>query len=73
MVNNNFLIQNQNKNAIISPSGELYSYHQLLNFSKELYKKINHRCLVFCLCENSIGSVGGYISFLTKWGRSGYD
>jgi long-chain acyl-CoA synthetase len=66
MINNKLLIQYQNKKAIVSSSGETYSYNQLFNFSQEIYKNIGHRCLVFCLCENSVGSVSGYISFLTN-------
>lgn len=52
--------------AIITYEGRQHSYADLLSYSDELYSNINHRCLVFCLCHNSIGSLTGYVSFLSN-------
>ncbi|MFH1618987.1 MAG: AMP-binding protein [bacterium] len=50
--------------AAISESGERATYGELDRSGDELYAKIAHRCLVFCLCENSLGSLIGYVSFI---------
>ena len=50
--------------AVVADSGESVTYGELERFVDELFAKIQHRCLVFCLCENSIGSLIGYVSFL---------
>ena len=50
--------------AAISERGERITYLELDNFSDKLYSKIDHRSFVFCLCENSIGSLAGYVSFI---------
>jgi len=52
--------------AVITDTGVKVSYNELFSFANYLYTKINHRCLVFCLCENSIDSLKGYVSFLTN-------
>ena len=51
--------------AAITDNGNKFSYGELSVLSNELYRKINHRCLVFCLCQNVISSLVGYLSFLT--------
>ena len=50
--------------AVITESGESFTYADLLGFAADLYSRIDHRCLVFCLCRNSIESLTGYVSFL---------
>jgi len=55
-----------NSLAAITDNGESISYADLATFSSDLYTKIGHRCLVFSLCENSLDSLGGYVSFLTN-------
>jgi len=52
--------------AAITDAGESLTYNDLLAFSSALYGHIGHRCLVFSLCENSLDSLGGYVSFLTN-------
>ena len=52
--------------AVINDKGEKVTYKELHFFSDILYTKINHRCLVFCLCQNSIDSIKGYVSFLNN-------
>ncbi len=56
--------QHTNSTAAIVDSGERLTYGELERFADELFSKINHRCLVFCLCENSLGSLIGYVSFI---------
>ena len=53
---NNIAIIDENKNKL--------TYHQLNEECKKLAEEIDGRCLVFSLCENSIGSMIGYIGFL---------
>jgi acyl-coenzyme A synthetase/AMP-(fatty) acid ligase len=55
-----------NNNAIISESNEIISYTDIQNFSERLQDNIEERSLVFCLCENSVGSLGGYFSFISN-------
>jgi len=55
-----------NNTAVITDTGEKFSYYDVANLGIEIYSKINHRCLVFCLCQNTIESLSGYISFLSN-------
>jgi len=55
-----------NNNAIISESNEIISYPDIQNFSERVQDNIEERSLVFCLCENSVGSLGGYFSFINN-------
>ncbi len=52
--------------ALIDDEGNSVSYEDLSSKSKSLIKNFepNRKCLVFCLCSNTIGSVVGYTSFL---------
>ncbi len=50
--------------AIISSEDEYFSYKNIFDISAEIYRNIDHRCLIFCLCKNQIGSLCGYISFV---------
>ncbi|GAB6267505.1 MAG: AMP-binding protein [Smithella sp.] len=65
MLINNFLSP-KDSIAAITYEGERVSYNDLVSFASTLYNKINHRCLIFCMCQNSIDSLGGYVSFLTN-------
>ncbi len=60
---NNLKIYKKNI-AVITDSGEKVTYSELERLLDELFSKINHRCLIFCLCENSLGWLIGYVSFL---------
>jgi long-chain acyl-CoA synthetase len=51
-------------NALISSEGEILRYLDLDIFSNEIKSKMQKRSLVFCLCENTIGSFCGYFSFI---------
>ena len=61
-------IFNHNKlqSAVILPNGNKYSYADIQTYSNKINQKINGRCLVFCLSENHIGSLCGYLSFITN-------
>lgn len=52
--------------ALVTDKNEHFSYRELESFANILYSKINHRCLVFCLCHNTIDSLKGYLSFVTN-------
>lgn len=60
-----FLIKSKQigQTAFITEQGQTYTYSELADFSFGLYSQINHRCLVFCLCDNSFESVAAYVSF----------
>lgn len=50
--------------AAIADTGETMTYSQLGSAAGELGEIIGRRCLVFCFCTNTIGSMCGYLSFL---------
>ena len=52
--------------AVITDEDESVSYQELSNYSASIYSAIQHRCLVFCLCQNTLGSLIGYISFISN-------
>ena len=52
--------------AVIDDRGQKTTYAELENFGKALVKNIPSRCLVFCLCENTLGSLIGYTAFLNN-------
>lgn len=55
-----------NSLAVITDQGESILYKDIETYSSVIYSKINHRCLVFCFCKNTIDSLIGYISFVTN-------
>lgn len=48
--------------ALKDEYGNVLSYGELNEKAKNLTEVIGKRCLVFCLCENRIGSVIGYVA-----------
>lgn len=52
------------RTAVITDTGMKATYEELDAWVDALYSKINHRCLLFCFCENSLGSLVGYVSCL---------
>lgn len=56
----------ENKIAVITDTGRNFSYKEINDFSDSVYNAIQHRCLVFCLCENTLGSLCGYFSFIAN-------
>jgi long-chain acyl-CoA synthetase len=61
-----FLLSHRNNIAIVTDNGMKMTYEEIHNFSSSIFKIINQRCLVFCLCKNEVGSLNGYISFITN-------
>ncbi len=47
--------------AIKDDSGEIISYGELSLYIKNLKKILSERELVFCLCENRVGSLAGFL------------
>ncbi len=54
------------KTALIDEFENSLTYDQLNNEAIKLFEKIGHRCLVFSLCRNEIGSVIGYTAFINN-------
>jgi long-chain acyl-CoA synthetase len=54
------------KTAIITDSDATLTYGDMDRFSGSLSGIIRERCLVFCLCQNTTGSLCGYLSFLSN-------
>ena len=52
--------------AVIDDKGSRLKYSELHNVCEDLWSAIGHRCLVFVLCENSIGSLIGYVSSINN-------
>lgn len=52
--------------AILSNEGTNISYADISDHSDVIFKNILHRCLVFCLCRNTAGSLCGYVSFISN-------
>lgn len=61
-----FLLSHRNNIAIVTDNGMKMTYEEIHNFSSSIFKIINQRCLVVCLCKNEVGSLNGYISFITN-------
>lgn len=56
----------ENNIALIEESGAKLSYAELDDFDLEIEKVTGGRCLVFCMCTNSIGSLAGYRAFINN-------
>ncbi len=54
----------ENSIALIGDDGAVLSYRDLIIECNKLYENIGRRCLVFCMCSNTVGSVMGYVSFV---------
>jgi acyl-coenzyme A synthetase/AMP-(fatty) acid ligase len=52
--------------AVISDKEETLTYADLDSISRRIKDRIQKRSLVFCLCENTIGSFCGYFSFINN-------
>lgn len=52
--------------ALIDDEGNRLTYQELDDEGGRIADTVGKRCLVFSLCENSIGSAVGYISFLNN-------
>lgn len=54
----------QNNVALKDEFGTVLTYGELHKENNKLFEMIKHRCLAFCLCTNSIGSIIGYTAFI---------
>ena len=52
--------------AFTDEYGKSVTYEMLSEEADKIYGAIGHRCLVFSLCQNSLGSVIGYVSFINS-------
>ncbi len=52
--------------ALLDEFGDFLTYGQLNANANALAETIGHRCVVFCLCSNTIGSVIGYTALLNN-------
>jgi long-chain acyl-CoA synthetase len=52
--------------AVITDDRKKISYGELIDYSNLIYSHINHRCLLFCLCQNHLESLCGYLGFITN-------
>ncbi len=50
--------------AFCDESGVSLTYAQLKEETGAVARAVGKRCLVFALCENSIGSILGYVAFM---------
>ena len=60
------LEEHNQKTALEDEVGAKLTYHELNQQSQLLAQTIGHRCLVFSLCRNEIGSVLGYTAFVNN-------
>lgn len=60
------LTKYRDKIAVIDELGHEISYSQMAEETDKIAKLIGKRCLVFSLCQNEIGSVLGYVSFVNN-------
>lgn len=56
----------EKKEAMIDRHGNRLTYLDLDNEGKKIIELIGRRCLIFLLCENSIGSLLGYSAFINN-------
>ena len=54
------------RKAIITDDGTTLTYADINGFSESVSRVIPDRCLVFCLCQNTPGSLCGYLSFISN-------
>ena len=55
-----------NNTALIDDNNNKLSYHELKIESEKVANSLGRRCLVFCLCQNKIGSILGYAAFVNN-------
>lgn len=60
------LQQHKGKTALIDEFSNQMTYDVLNSEANNLCERIGHRCLVFSLCRNEIGSVLGYTAFINN-------
>ncbi|MCD7817682.1 MAG: AMP-binding protein [Lachnospiraceae bacterium] len=61
---NDYYEKKEEKTVFKDDRGQEITYGELNSFSTEIGNVLKTRSLAFCLCENSVGSAVGYLSFL---------
>lgn len=51
--------------AAVEDTGKQITYGELCDLSNEIVEAIPERSIIFCLCENTIGALAGYIGCLS--------
>ena len=59
------LLKYKDNVAVETESGEIYTYLDLNNAAETITAAMDKKRLTFCLCENTIGSLMGYVGFMT--------
>ena len=54
----------RNNVAVVAKDGSQYSYKEILSAIDTIFSNLNSRSLVFCLAQNSLGSLVGYLAFI---------
>ncbi len=54
----------KNNIAVIDDIGNSYTYADIFEKMQLLHQNLEHRGLAFCFCQNTIGALLGYLSFL---------
>lgn len=52
------------RRAVVDDQGRSLSYAELSAFGRAVFEAAGGRCLVVCLCENSLGALAGYVGLL---------
>lgn len=58
------LCKYENNVAIVDEYGTTLTYRELYKLGNELYTAVGKRCHIFILCDNVIGAMVGYVSFV---------
>jgi acyl-coenzyme A synthetase/AMP-(fatty) acid ligase len=52
--------------AVMTDNGSIFTFGDIVDFTEKIRELIPDRCLLFCLSQNTVGSLFGYISFLSN-------
>lgn len=56
----------QDKIAVVDDTKRSVTYRELCSFMTEMKNYADSGSVVFCLCENNIGAIAGYLSFMNN-------
>lgn len=66
MFTRSLIEDNQDKTAVINDVGDSFTYSDIWTIACDINKSLKKGGLVFCLCQNTVESISGYISFLSN-------
>ena len=55
----------KNEIAVETEQGKTLTYAQLKEYADSIASEMKFRKFTFCLCENTLGSLVGYVAFMT--------